>query len=95
MVTDVRPKDGQDAGTPGHYQLDGVFQLHGVSRAVQITVRIDPEKTAGSLRMRGQFFVLQTDYGIKPYSALLGAVSVADRLEIWGDLVLVRPTASH
>jgi hypothetical protein len=94
MVTAVRPRDGQDAGAPGSYQLDGVFQLHGVSRAVEITVRIEPEKTTDSLRMRGQFSVLQTQYGIKPYSAVFGAVRVADRLEIWGDLVLVRPIDS-
>ena len=93
MITAVRPRDGQDAGAPGNYQLEGVFQLHGVSRSVEIAVRVEPGKTSEALRMQGQFSILQTQYGIKPYSALLGAARVADRLEIWGDLILVRPTA--
>lgn len=38
------------------------------------------------LHVRGRFAVLQTQYGIKPFSKGLGAIGVADELQIWGDL---------
>ena len=34
----------------------------------------------------GNFSLLQTDYGIKPFTTALGAIGVADRLTIYGDL---------
>jgi hypothetical protein len=38
--------------------------------------------------MRGGFAILQSEYGMKPYSAMAGFIRVADRLEIRGDLML-------
>ena len=46
----------------------------------------------GVLRMRGSFSILQTAYGMQPFSAMGGLARVADQLQIWGDLVLV-PTS--
>jgi hypothetical protein len=51
---------------------------------------LPPPVVLSTLRIRGQFSILQTDYGIKPYSDFLGTVAVADRLDIRGELVLVR-----
>jgi hypothetical protein len=36
--------------------------------------------------LRGNFTILQSDFGITPYKAALGAVGVADELKIWGDI---------
>jgi len=44
------------------------------------------------LHIRGNFTILQTDYGITPYSKAFGAIGVANPLRIYGDLY-VAPTS--
>jgi polyisoprenoid-binding protein YceI len=80
-ITPVKPPRG--IGLPS-YQLDGEFTLHGVTKPLRIVVRGDKKK--GMLHVQGRFAVLQTQYGIKPFSKGLGAIGVADELQIWGDL---------
>jgi polyisoprenoid-binding protein YceI len=87
-ITAVIPLDGQPAGSPGRYRLKGEFTLHGVTRRLDITAKVEPAERANVVRMRGGFTILQSEYGMKPYSALAGLVRVADRLEIRGDLIL-------
>jgi NH3-dependent NAD+ synthetase len=74
---------------PQFYQLDGEFTLHGVTKPLRINVTA--EETDGLAHLRGQFNVLQTQYGITPYSKAFGAVGVANELKIWGDLWLKAP----
>jgi polyisoprenoid-binding protein YceI len=88
-IASVAPLDGQAAGAPGRYELTGDFALHGVTRRLQISAKLEPTDKPSALRMRGSFSILQTQYGITPYTALAGLVKVADTLEISGDLVLV------
>lgn len=66
------------------YQLDGAFVLHGTTAPIGIVV--DAEPRSGWLHLRGGFSILQSSYGIKPFTKAFGAVGVADRLDIWGDL---------
>lgn len=66
------------------YRLEGEFTLHGTKRP--LTVMADVEEKNGWLHLRGGFSILQSDYGMKPYTRAFGAVGVADRLNIWGDL---------
>jgi polyisoprenoid-binding protein YceI len=87
-ITAVIPLDGQPAGSPGRYRLKGEFTLHGVTRRLHIIAKVEPAERANIIRMRGGFTILQSEYGMKPYSALAGLVRVADRLEIRGDLML-------
>ena len=70
-------------GSP-KYQLDGDFTLHGTTRPVRILAESAP--LSGHIRLHGSFTILQTDYGITPYSKGFGAIGVADSLTIWGDL---------
>jgi polyisoprenoid-binding protein YceI len=79
----VPPAAGQ-AGQP--YRLDGEFTLHGVKRPLQFVATA--EQAGGLIRLRGRFAIKQTDFGIKPFSKFLGAVGVADELQIFGDLYL-------
>lgn len=65
-------------------RLKGQFSLHGVTR--DITILADATSEKGFVHLRGQFEILQSDFGIKPFKAALGAVGVADRLVIYGDL---------
>lgn len=59
---------GQDQTT-----ISGVLTLHGVAAPVDIDVReVEPG------RYRATTVITQSEYGIKPYSAFLGALKVRD-----------------
>ncbi len=68
------------------YELEGDFTLHGTTQPVRFTV--DIESVKGWNRIRGAFAILQTQFGIKPYSKMFGAIGVADKLDIYGDLIV-------
>jgi hypothetical protein len=53
------------------------------------------EERPEGLRVRGNFSILQTQYGIRPYSKAFGAVGVADRLTIYGDIQLEAAVAEQ
>jgi hypothetical protein len=87
------PADGQAVGAPGRYRLEGDFTLHGVARAMLLVAIVETTTTPGVLRMRCGFSILQTEFGMKPYTAIGGLVGVHDRLQIWGDLA-IHPAAA-
>jgi polyisoprenoid-binding protein YceI len=86
-ITSAQPLDSQTAPEPGRYRLEGRLHLHGVEQPVRFEVKVE-KKGPSTLGMRGQFTILQTNYGIQPYSALLGFVRVRNDLQVYGDLVL-------
>jgi len=69
--------------------IDARFTLHGVQRAVRIPIKVRRE--AGRLVVEGKFPLKQSDFGITPFSALGGAISVADNVEIEFRLTLRPP----
>ncbi len=83
MRTASRMKDVPAGGKP-RYRIEGDFSLHGVSRPLALVAQVEQER--GEFLLRGKFTIMQTNFGIKPYTAALGAVGVADQLTIWGDL---------
>jgi polyisoprenoid-binding protein YceI len=85
----VTPLDGQAAGAPGRYRFEGRLNLHGTEQALRFEAKGEATKTKGHLQVRGQFSLRQTDYKIKPYSALFGALKVKDVVRVYGDLLLV------
>jgi YceI-like domain len=85
------PAEGQAAGAPGLYQLGGTFTLHGVARPLALRAKLEPTTDPTVSRLRGSFAIKQSAYGITPYSALGGMVSIEDKLDIWGDFVLRTP----
>lgn len=66
------------------YDLEGDLTLHGKTRPLKIVVQ--QTKEGGRMTYRGDFTILQSDFGITPYKAALGTVGVADELKIWGDI---------
>lgn len=88
-VTSITPLDKQKPGEPGRYQVEGKLDLHGTKRPVRFQAKAERAEAKGAFRVRGEFSLLQTDYGITPYSALFGAVKVKDELRIDGDVALV------
>jgi polyisoprenoid-binding protein YceI len=80
-------RDASEAGYP-RYRLSGQFTLHGTTRPVVVDAEaIDSD---GTVRLRGAFSILQTQFGITPYSKVLGAVGVADKLTIYGEIHIAK-----
>lgn len=82
-VSQVQGRGGQP-----QYHLKGTFTLHGVSRDIQVVATTEDKDLWTHLR--GRFSIQQTDYGITPFSKAFGAIGVADRLDIYGDLWIAR-----
>jgi len=78
------------ADAPPQYQLEGEFTLHGTTKKLKLVAEATP--ASGFVRLRGKFSILQSDYGITPYSKAFGAIGVADSLTIWGDLWVATDT---
>ena len=81
----IKSREVIDApGDERRLKLSGDFTLHGKKHPLTITV--EQTKEVDRWRLRGDFTILQTDFGITPYKAVLGTVAVADKLKIWGDV---------
>jgi polyisoprenoid-binding protein YceI len=64
----------------GGYRLDGTVNIHGTSRPQ--TVDLAVEDTGGVWVLTASAPVLQTQFGIKPYSLFVGSLKVADEVNI-------------
>jgi polyisoprenoid-binding protein YceI len=75
-------------GFPGPaYQFDGELDLHGTKRKLGFLASVEMLND-GRRRIRGRFALKQTDFGIQPFSKFLGAVGVADEVQVYGDIYL-------
>jgi YceI-like domain len=83
----IQPKNSTSKRQLPEYVLVGDFTLHEKTRRVEILC--DLEVKDGWNHVRGGFKIRQSDYGIKPFSKMLGAVGVTDELTILGDLWVV------
>lgn len=72
LIAVTRKADGSD--------LDVAITLNGVTRHVPVQAAI--ESSAGGYTVTGTLAFDQTDFGIRPFSILGGAVAVADRLHL-------------
>ncbi len=70
------------------YQLNGKFTLHGVARKLNIVAEVTEAKD--SYHLKGNFAILQSHYGITPFSKAFGAVGVTDQLKIFGEIDVAR-----
>jgi polyisoprenoid-binding protein YceI len=61
--------------------VEVTITLHGVSRKQTINLNLDRDGSE-KLVVKGDFSLLQSDFGIQPFSLLNGLLSVKDRLEI-------------
>jgi hypothetical protein len=67
-------------GDPGAKPLSIAITLHGVTRAMEIPVRL--ERSDGELRVEGTLALVQSDFGVAPFSILGGAIAVQDSLDL-------------
>lgn len=68
-----------------HVQVDGELSFRGVTRP--LPVRANITALGSTLRIYGDFSLLQSDYGIKPVSFAAGALRLKDELKFAFDLV--------
>lgn len=61
--------------------VEVTITLHGVSRKQTINLNLDRDGSE-KLVVKGDFSLLQSDFGIQPFSLLNGLLRVKDRLEI-------------
>ena len=66
----------------GGYDVEGELDLLGVTRPLSFALSVDGDRLTGSAQVK------QTDFKIKPYSALFGTLKVADVVEISIDATL-------
>lgn len=72
-------------GTPGKLILELKLRVRGVERVLSATAEVTVSGTV--LRARGEMELIQSQFGIEPYTALLGTIAVKDRIRIIFDLV--------
>jgi hypothetical protein len=65
------------AADGGQLSVRGDLTLAGTTHPIAFDVMVDPDG-----RLSGSAVVRQTDWGIKPYSTLFGALKVADEVEV-------------
>jgi len=64
------------AGTPESFTVEGDLTIRGVTEPVTVRGRLSGDRLTGSAT------VVQSRWGIKPYSAMFGQLRVADPVEI-------------
>jgi len=64
--------------------LNGDLTLHGVARSQPVSARVSIN--GNTIRAAGEFSVRQSDYEIRPVSALGGAVKLKDELKLSFDI---------
>ena len=72
---------GADGGADG--EITGTLTLHGETRPLRLRV-----SQTGPDRYHAETTVVQSEYGIKPYSGFLGALRVRDAVQITVDVDL-------
>jgi hypothetical protein len=70
----------------GGYDVEGELDLLGVRAPLSFSLSVDGDRLTGSAQVK------QTDWKIKPYSALFGTLKVADVVEITIDATLPKGT---
>lgn len=75
-------------GAPGALTATGLLRIAGVARAV--TLPLTTVVSGDTLAVTGALDVQMPDYGIKPPTALLGAVRASPKVRVTFDLVLAR-----
>jgi polyisoprenoid-binding protein YceI len=61
-------------------KLSGDLELHG--QRVPLDVDVEMRRTNGAVQVKATTSVVQSQWGIKPFTAFLGALKVADPVQI-------------
>lgn len=64
----------------GGYDVDGELSIAGVSKPC--TVDLNVQRSGGNASVEASIPVVQTAFGVKPYSAMMGGLKVKDQVEV-------------
>ena len=64
----------------GGYRLDGTLEIHGTVRAHAVEVHVD--ERGETWKITGETVVRHSDFGLKPYSMMMGAMKVTDEVTV-------------
>jgi polyisoprenoid-binding protein YceI len=76
----IRFTASQVAKTADGYRLDGTVEIHGTSRPQRVDLTV--ADTGDTLELSARVPVKQTDFAVKPFSLMMGALKVADEVTI-------------
>jgi len=74
----IRFSSEQISKTADGYRLEGMLEIHGTSRPQTVDVTAEDDAT----RLATEVAVRQSDFGVKPYSLMMGALKVADEVTV-------------
>ncbi len=66
----------------GGYKINGDLSLHGVTKTIDFDIDTNGEN------LKGKITLLQKDYGIKPFKAMMGTLKIKNEINIGFDLSL-------
>ena len=66
----------------GGYHVNGELSLHGVTKTIDFDIDTNGDN------LKGRFSLLQKDYGIKPFRALMGTLKIKNEITFAFDLPL-------
>lgn len=81
----IRINSAAIAGPADRPQVTAAITLKNVTRNIALPVEL--QQVDEALRVRGEFVLRQSDFGIKPYSVALGALQVQDEVKIKFELL--------
>ena len=88
MREDLSVRAGSIGGTWDQPTVAASVTLKGQTRSIDVPLAI--ERTDGAIVARGAFSILQSDFGITPFSIGGGAIAVADAVEISFEIYAAR-----
>jgi polyisoprenoid-binding protein YceI len=83
---EIRFRSAAVVPTADGFGVHGNLTIAGVTRPAELTVSVD--LNAGQPRGCVTTTVIQSEFGIRPYSAMLGALKVLDTVEVRADVQL-------
>lgn len=76
----IRFTAGDIAKTAAGYRLTGTVEIHGTSRPQTVEVKVDDR--GDTIGLSAQARLTQSEFGVKPYSLMMGALKVADEVTL-------------
>ena len=83
---EIRFRSSAVVPAPDGFTVSGDLTIAGMTRPAELRISVDPD--ADPPRGRVTTTVIQSVFGIKPYSAMLGALKVLDAVEIRAEVEL-------
>src|SRR5208282_5555904 len=92
-ITSARLLQQPSANGLPQYLLEGELTLHGVTKKMSVVAEALEQN--GWVRLRGHVSLTQSDFGMQPYTTMLGMIGVADQLELYGEAYTSRRATSR